>query len=139
MVKIAAVQAEPAWNDLQGGVTKTCALIKEAGEKGVNVLGFPEVFIPGYPWSIWTESVFANTAFVHEYMANSMKKESPEMDKIKAAVKEAGIFVVLGYSERAGSSLYIAQVCVLQASDHVADTAAPSTTFVTLPHSLSSF
>lgn len=31
------------------------------------------------------------------------------MDSIKAAVKEAGIFVVLGYSERDGGSLYIAQ------------------------------
>lgn len=49
-VKIAAVQAEPAWNDLQGGVNKAIALIKEAGKNGANVLGFPEVFIPGYPW-----------------------------------------------------------------------------------------
>ncbi len=50
LVKIAAVQAEPAWNDLQGGVDKVCALIREAGKNGANVLGFPEVFIPGYPW-----------------------------------------------------------------------------------------
>lgn len=49
-VKIAAVQAEPAWNDLQGGVDKVCALVKEAASNGANVLGFPEVFIPGYPW-----------------------------------------------------------------------------------------
>ena len=32
------------------------------------------------------------------------------MDRIREAVKKAGIFVVLGYSERAGGSLYIAQV-----------------------------
>jgi len=31
------------------------------------------------------------------------------MDRIREAVKEAGIFVVLGYSERDGASLYIAQ------------------------------
>jgi nitrilase len=43
-------------------------------------------------------------------MVNSLIKESPEMERIRAAVKKAGIFVVLGYSERAGSSLYIAQV-----------------------------
>ncbi len=43
-------------------------------------------------------------------MANSLAKESPEMDRIRAAVKKANIFVVLGYSERAGGSLYIAQV-----------------------------
>jgi nitrilase len=42
-------------------------------------------------------------------MGNSLSKESPEMDRIRAAAKEAGIFVVLGYSERDGASLYIAQ------------------------------
>lgn len=60
--------------------------------------------------TIWTDSPLGNTAFIHEYMANSMQKESPEMDRIQAAVKKAGIFIVLGYSERAGGSLYIAQV-----------------------------
>ena len=109
-VKLAAVQAEPVWNDLQGSVDKVISLIKEAGKNGAQVMGFPEVFIPGYPWSIWTESVFKNIDFIHEYMANSMARESPEMDRIRDAVKEAGMFVVLGYSERAGSSLYIAQV-----------------------------
>jgi hypothetical protein len=50
MVKVGAVQAEPAWLDLQGGVTKVISLIEEAASNGTNVLGFPEVFIPGYPW-----------------------------------------------------------------------------------------
>lgn len=49
-VKIAAIQAEPAWNDLQGGVEKSIKLINEAASNGANVVGFPEVFIPGYPW-----------------------------------------------------------------------------------------
>lgn len=49
-VKVGAVQAEPAWLDLQGGVTKVISLIEEAAKNGTNVLGFPEVFIPGYPW-----------------------------------------------------------------------------------------
>jgi hypothetical protein len=60
--------------------------------------------------TIWTDSPLGNTAFIHDYMANSMRKDSPEMEQIRAAVKKAGIFVVLGYSERAGGSLYIAQV-----------------------------
>ena len=49
-IKVAAVQAEPAWNDLQGGVAKVISLIKEASSNGANVVGFPEAFIPGYPW-----------------------------------------------------------------------------------------
>lgn len=49
-VRVGAVQAEPAWLDLQGGVAKTIALIQQAGKDGVNVLGFPEVWLTGYPW-----------------------------------------------------------------------------------------
>jgi nitrilase len=59
--------------------------------------------------AIWTKSVIENTELIHEYMANSMARVSPEMDRIRAAVKEAKVFVVLGYSERDGASLYIAQ------------------------------
>jgi nitrilase len=47
-VNVAAVQAEPGWNDLQKSVDKAISF-EDAGKKGVNVLGFPEVFIPGYP------------------------------------------------------------------------------------------
>jgi predicted amidohydrolase len=48
-VRVAAAQAEPVWNDLEGGVQKDISLIRDA-KNGANVLGLPEVFIPGYPW-----------------------------------------------------------------------------------------
>lgn len=38
-----------------------------------------------------------------------MMRDSVQMRRIQAAVKEAGMFVVLGYSERDGGSLYMAQ------------------------------
>lgn len=50
IIRLGAVQAEPIWLDLQGTVDKTIKIIQEASEKGINVLGFPEVWIPGYPW-----------------------------------------------------------------------------------------
>lgn len=49
-LNVAAIQAEPAWNDLEGGVNKSISLIEQAAAKGAQVVGFPEVFIPGYPW-----------------------------------------------------------------------------------------
>ncbi|KAK7707843.1 hypothetical protein SLS63_013639 [Diaporthe eres] len=92
-LKIAAIQAEPAWQDLEGGVNKSIALIEEAASKGANVVGFPEVFIPGYPWSIWAKSPTDNAGFMDEYFRNSLVKDSDEMKRICAAVKEAGVFV----------------------------------------------
>ncbi|KAK8020410.1 hypothetical protein PG990_005548 [Apiospora arundinis] len=112
-VRVGAVQAEPVWLDLQGSVNKTISLIEEAAADGVQVLGFPEVWIPGYPGalltSMWTSSVIENTHVIHEYMNNSLKRDSDEMRRIQAAVKKAGMFIVLGYSERDGGSLYMGQ------------------------------
>ena len=39
--KVAALQAESAWFDLEGGVEKTCRLILETGATGAQVVGFP--------------------------------------------------------------------------------------------------
>jgi nitrilase len=108
-IRVGAIQSEPVWLDLHGSVDKTIRLIKDAAASGINVLGFPEVWIPGYPWCIWTSSVVSNVGMMHSYMANSLVKDSSEMRRIQEAVKEAGIFVVLGYSERDGDSLYMAQ------------------------------
>ncbi|KLO97816.1 probable amidohydrolase [Fusarium fujikuroi] len=107
--KVAAIQAEPCWNDLKGSIAKTIGLIQEAAGKGANVIGFPEIFIPGYPWAIWANSPVSNAAFMSEYFANSLEKESEEMEQIKKAVREAGVFIVLGYSERYQGTLYISQ------------------------------
>lgn len=57
----------------------------------------------------FTNQISGNVEMIHSYMANSLIKESPEMRRIQDAVKEAGMFVVLGYSERDGASLYMAQ------------------------------
>ena len=51
---------------------------------------------------------------MNEYFENSMERESEEMERIKIAVREAGVFIVLGYSERYRGSLYIAQVYLPQ-------------------------
>lgn len=75
------------------------------------MLGFPEVFIPGYPWGIWHHSPLVETQIIHEYVNNTLVKESPEMEKIRKVVKAAGLFVVLEYSERDRGSINIAQVC----------------------------
>lgn len=64
----------------------------------------------GWQRSIWAQNPIDNGSFMDEYFRNSLERDSPEMRRICAAVKEAGVFVVLGYSERYRGTLYIAQV-----------------------------
>ncbi len=108
-VKVAAVQAEPVWGDMDAGIDKCVGLIEDAAANGAEVVGFPETFVPGYPWHIWLDSPAANMAFVPGYIANSPTIDGPEMQKIADAAGKNNITVMLGYSQRRGGSLYMAQ------------------------------
>lgn len=46
---------------------------------------------------------------VQEYMKNSLRRDSPEMDKIRAAAAKNKVVVCLGYSENDNHSLYLSQ------------------------------
>lgn len=116
-VKAAAVQAEPVWLDLDATVDKAIDLIREAAAHGADIIGFPETFIPGYPWWIWLDSPADGMRFVPEYAQNSMTSDGPHMDRLRAAARESNIYVVLGYSAKVGRSLYIAQAFITAQGD----------------------
>ena len=42
--KVAVVQAAPAWLDLDASIDKSIALIKEAADKGAQLIAVPEAF-----------------------------------------------------------------------------------------------
>ncbi|MGO2110166.1 MAG: carbon-nitrogen hydrolase family protein [Pseudoclavibacter sp.] len=111
-ITVAAVQAEPVWLDLDGTVEKSIALIHEAASNGAELVAFPETFVPGYPWWIWLDSPADGMRFVPGYAQNSMDSNGAHMDRICAAAKESGIYVVLGYSAKVGRSLYMAQAFI---------------------------
>lgn len=48
-LKAAAVHAAPVYMDKDATLKKVIQLIKQAGEEGINLLIFPETFVPGYP------------------------------------------------------------------------------------------
>ncbi|MGY4312330.1 putative amidohydrolase [Bradyrhizobium sp. JR3.5] len=109
--RVAVVQAAPAWLDLDASIAKSIALIEEAAAKGAKLIAFPEAFIPGYPWYIWLDSPAwaIGRGFVQRYFDNSLSYDSPQAEKLRLAVKKAGMTAVLGLSERDGGSLYLAQ------------------------------
>ena len=107
--KVAVVQAAPVFLDLDATLEKGIALIKEAAGNGARLIGFPETWMPGYPWWIWLESPIGGLRFVQQYHENSLQKESSQLQELCNAARDNEIFVVMGASERSGGSLYIAQ------------------------------
>jgi aliphatic nitrilase len=108
-IKVAAVQASPVFLDLAGTVAKAVSLIDEAGRQGVELLAFPETWIPGYPFWLWLDSPAWGMQFVGRYHQHSVVAGGPEDATIAAAARRNGMTVAMGVSERDGGSLYMGQ------------------------------
>lgn len=118
--KAAVVQAAPVFLDRDGTINKGISLIKDAAEKGAKLIAFPEVWIPGYPWWIWLGAPAWGMQFVQRYHENSLILKSPQMERLTEAARENDIHVVMGYSEKAGGSLYMGQMIIDQTGEIIA-------------------
>lgn len=107
--KAAAVQAAPVFMDMDATVAKAIRLIEEAAAKDVKLIAFPECWIPGYPWFLWLAAPAWGLQFVPAYHANAPRRDGPELKRLAEAAKRTGVNVLMGYSEKDGGSLYMAQ------------------------------
>jgi aliphatic nitrilase len=111
-VRVAAVQAEPVWLDMDGTTDKTIDLIGEAAAGGADLVAFPETWIPGYPVFLWSYPVYEQMQFVARYHANSPAIDGPQIARIREAAQRHSITVVVGFSEKDGGSLYMSQAVI---------------------------
>ena len=109
VVKVAVVQAAPRLFDLDAGVEKAITFIDQAGKARARLVNFPEVWLPGYPWWIWLNPPAVNMQYVAPYSNSSVVAGGPQDQALRAAARRNSIHVVMGVSERAGGSLYMAQ------------------------------
>jgi aliphatic nitrilase len=108
----AAVQAAPVFLDADASVAKAIRLIEEASDRGARLVGFPEAWIPGYPWWIWLGSPAWGMQFVQDYFDNALCAGDERFRRLERAARRHRIEVVLGCSERDGGSLYLAQAFI---------------------------
>lgn len=111
-LRVAAVQAAPAFLDLDATIDKTITLMERAAREGAKLVAFPETWIPGYPWWIWLNPPALGMAFVQRYFDNSLVVGSDEFKRLENAARANKIWLSVGYSERARGSLYIAQALI---------------------------
>lgn len=103
--RIAVVQAAPVLFDKTACTDKAVHLIAECARSGAELIVFPELFIPGYPYGM----TFGFTVGARNedgrkdwqlYCNNSIVVPGPETERLAAAAKAVGAYVSIGVSER---------------------------------------
>ena len=103
--RLAVIQAEPKLFDKEAGLRQTLLFIRRAAAQGAELIVFPELFIPGYPFGMnFGFSTGKRTpegrADWQRYYEASILVPGPETEALGAAAKEAGAWVSIGVSER---------------------------------------
>ncbi|EKG13147.1 Nitrilase/cyanide hydratase conserved site [Macrophomina phaseolina MS6] len=115
-LKAAAVHAAPVFMDKKATTAKVVRIIEDAGKQGIKLLGFPETFIPGYPYFCEAYPPLQQVGALAKYAEESVVcDESDEsIRSIQAACRSAGVAINLGVSERMpnGYSLFNSQVVI---------------------------
>jgi len=104
LVRVAAAHVSSVFFDPAGGVTKAIKNLTEAAEAGVELIVFPESFIPGFPiWNALSSPIKGHENFV-KFAAASLRIDGPEIKAIARAAAQQKIAVSLGFSEVASYS-----------------------------------
>ena len=103
--RIAVVQAAPVMFDAAASAEKAASLIDKAADNGAQLIVFPELFIPGYPYGLnFGFSVGRRDEAVRpdwaRYAANSVLVPGRELDIACKRAKARGVWVSIGVSER---------------------------------------
>lgn len=117
--KVAVVQAGSIVMNKEKCVEKAIRLIEQAGQKGANLIVFPEAFIPAYPRGfsfgmvVGSRSMEGRNLFLR-YANNAITVPGPETERLGKAIQKAGAYTVIGVIERdqetSGGTLYCTAV-----------------------------
>lgn len=97
---VAAVHAAPVFMDTEATLDKAVDLVLRAGREGIDLLVFPETFVPGYPYWIEAYAPLDQQAADAAYAEASVEVPGPRIDRVRTACRRAGVGAVLGVSER---------------------------------------
>ncbi|KAK2750978.1 hypothetical protein FQN57_000053 [Myotisia sp. PD_48] len=114
-IKVAAVHAAPVFMNKKATTEKVVQLIEQAGKEKIELLVFPETFIPGYPYWIECYPPLQQANAIVKYTEESIViEDGDEIKSIQAACRAANVTINLGVSERmaGGYTLFNSQVTI---------------------------
>ncbi|SBO42721.1 Nitrilase 3 [Cyanobium sp. NIES-981] len=111
-ITVAAAQIRPVLFSLSGSVARVLAAMAEAAEAGVELIVFPETFLPYYPYFSFVEPPVRMGASHLRLYEQAVVIPGPEIGQIAAAASRHRLHVLLGVNEREGGSLYNTQLLI---------------------------
>jgi nitrilase len=121
-MKVAAAQVRPVWLDKVATAERVVTWVERAARDGVQLMAFPETFLPGYPsWVCRTDGARFDDpqqklAYA-EYLDAAVELDGPELAMITEAVRDLGVLVYLGVAERGVAAGRGTVFCALVAID----------------------
>lgn len=110
IVRAAAVQIAPDLESANGTLAKVLDAIDEAGSKGVELIVFPETFVPWYPYfSFVYPAVSCGPEHLRLY-EEAVEVPGPITQAVGERARKHNMVVVLGVNERDHGTLYNTQL-----------------------------
>ncbi|PZQ02811.1 MAG: Nit6803 family nitriliase [Variovorax paradoxus] len=109
-VRAAAAQIAPDLTSADGTLARVLQTLRDAAKQGVELIVFPETFVPYYPYFSFVQPPVLQGADHLLLMQRAPTVPGPLTDAVAAAAREHGMVVVLGVNERDHGSLYNTQL-----------------------------
>ena len=109
-VRAAAAQIAPDLTSADGTLERVLETLRDAAQQGVELIVFPETFVPYYPYFSFVQPPVLQGADHLLLMQRAPTVPGPLTDAVAAAAREHGMVVVLGVNERDHGSLYNTQL-----------------------------
>ena len=110
IVRAAAVQITPDFEAVDGTLNKVCETIDRAAAQGVQLIVFPETFVPYYPYFSFVKPAVQMGADHMRLYERAVVVPGPVTHAVAQRARTHGMVVVLGVNERDFGSLYNTQL-----------------------------
>lgn len=110
VVRAAAVQIAPDFDAIDGTLNKVCEAIDRAAGQGVQLIVFPETFLPYYPYFSFVKPPVQMGADHMRLYERAVVVPGPVTQAVAQQARARGMVVVLGVNERDFGSLYNTQL-----------------------------
>ncbi|MEP2239156.1 MAG: carbon-nitrogen hydrolase family protein [Maribacter sp.] len=118
-LKVCLIQDSPVFFDIEKTIDKIENLVKTHAKDGVELIVFPESFIPGYPRGFSFGAVVGSRTdegrkLYSEYRNNSLDLEGKELQRLVKLAKTENVYLVIGVTEKQSKngSLYCSMLYI---------------------------